>query len=192
MMLGQNLLLEATLWLGRMLCEVGKASRCAPAEGLLLSLEPMEEVLVSSVEKPGTPQGVLLPHSPHSSSHCMLRVEANFCRLCIQLSQHGWVGGDLKDHLPWAGCPPAQAAQSPIHGLGHPQEWDTHSSEPSEERISSYHLTYISPLLAYSHSPLSCRYQAMQEVRHRLPGPEACFNLTACKQNVSQGLTAVL
>lgn len=96
MMLGQNLLLEATLWLGRMLCEVGKASRCAPAEGLLLSLEPMEEVLVSSVEKPGTPQGVLLPHSPHSSSHCMLRVEANFCRLCIQLSQHGWVGGDLK------------------------------------------------------------------------------------------------
>ena len=96
MMLGQNLLLEATLWLGRMLCEVGKASRCAPAEGLLLSLEPMEEVLVSSVEKPGTPQGVLLPHSPHSSSHCMLRVEANFCRLCIQLSQHGWVGGDLR------------------------------------------------------------------------------------------------
>ena len=124
--------------------------------------------------------------------------------------QRGWVRRDLINHripewlgqkgprsppapsLPWTGCPPAQAAQSPIHGLAHPQEWDTHSSEPSEERISSYHLTYISPLLAYSHSPLSCRYQAMQEVRHRLPGPEACFNLTACKQNVSQGLTAVL
>lgn len=104
MMLGQNLLLEATLWLGRMLCEVGKASRCAPAEGLLLSLEPMEEVLVSSVEKPGTLQGVLLPHSPHSSSHCMLRVEANFCRLCI----HSTVGLE-------------RTLKTICHGLGAPQ-----------------------------------------------------------------------
>jgi len=121
MMLGQNLLLEATLWLGRMLCEVGKASRCAPAEGLLLSLEPMEEVLVSSVEKPGILQGVLLPHSPHSSSHCMLRVEANFCRLCI----HSTVGFErtLKTICHGPGAPqlrlpraPSMASDTPRNG----------------------------------------------------------------------------
>ena len=35
-----------------------------------------------------------------------------------------WVGRDLPAPPPlWAGCPPAQAAQGPIHGLGHLQGW---------------------------------------------------------------------
>jgi len=48
-------------------------------------------------------------------------------------SQHGWVGRGLKDpqphFLPWVGCSsPAQAAQGPIHGLGHLQGWNTPTS----------------------------------------------------------------
>jgi len=81
------------------------------------------------------------------------------------------VGRDLKAQpvylslLLWAACPPLEwAAQGPIQpDLEHLQGWGTHSSLgssvraslPSEYRISSSYLTWISPLLVYSHSPLS-------------------------------------